>query len=135
MNRPFKIVTMIMVICLFYSCTSTMHLYEGRQYLSDEELGVLSVTEIYNIYKFDGKELSKRFKSTVIKAKPGRHQLEIIAKKSKVYSNDNVKQDLTHTFEETINWDAIAGHKYQLVISSTQSGKDKIIIKDVTNNP
>jgi hypothetical protein len=130
MNSPFKIIVMLIVICLIYSCSSTLHVYEGRQYLPDEELGSLSVTEIYRVYKFDGKELEKTLGSTVIKAKPGHYRLELINKDSKENSN-TVDQDL---IEETIYWDAIAGHEYQLVSSGAQSDKDKIKIIDVTNN-
>ena len=134
MNRLLNIFTILLLAYLFNSCTSIMHVYGGRQYLPDEELGALSITENYRVHKFDGENLSKSFKSTVIKAKPGSHQLQIIAKKSEVNSTDSVKNDLTQVNEETITWDAIAGHKYQLVSSDSQVDKDKFRILDVTNN-
>jgi hypothetical protein len=134
MNRSFKILAMIIVIYIFSSCTSILHVYEGQRYFPDEELGVLFVTENYRVYKFDEKELSKTFKSTVIKAKPGQHQLQIIAKISQVNSTDTVKDELTHANKEIITWDAFAGHEYQLVSSGIQSDIDKFLIKDVTSN-
>ena len=134
MKRLLNIFTILILTYLFNSCTSIMHVYDGQRYLTDEELGSLSITENYRVHKFDGENLSKSFKATVIKAKPGRHQLQIIANISKVNSTDSVKNDHTQVNEETITWDAIAGHKYQLVSSDIQIDNDKFKILDVTNN-
>ncbi len=122
MRSYIRIVSTLVVTAIIMSCSSTLHLYSGQRYFTDEELGILQVSEQIKIYKFDGKLVEKTTKNPLIKALPGEHKLEITT----IYSEGNA-------VESTIYWDAVEGHKYQFTLSESGSDADNVIIVDVTN--
>lgn len=119
MKSLFKAASVVLILLVLFACSSTLHLYPGQQYLTDEELGTLLVSEKIQIYKFDRKEVYKTPKPPVIKALPGEHRIDITT----FVTEDQPK-------ESTIFWDAVEGHTYQLTVSET----DDVTIVEVTSN-
>lgn len=119
MKKYIKLVLSLVVALVVASCSSTLHLYPGQQYLTDAELGTLVVTEQFKIYKFDRKEVYKTPKPPVIKALPGEHRIDITA-----YLSEE------EPFESTVYWDAVEGRTYQLTLSESND----VTIVDVTDN-
>jgi len=120
MKSFIKIVSITIIASVFFSCSSTLHLYSGQRYFTDEELGTLTVSEQFQIYKFDGKEVYKTPKPPTIKALPGKHELGVTAN----LSEGNV-------VEKTIQWEAVEGHVYQIAVADSEL--DNVIIGDVTD--
>ena len=118
MKSILKLIISVVVAVVVISCSSTLHLYSGQTYFSDEELGTLTVTEQIQIYRFDRKPVQKTPKPPVIKALPGEHRVEYLLGEG----DDAVSR--------TIFWDAVEGRYYQL----TLNGDDSVTIVDVTDN-
>lgn len=118
MKSIFKVTILIAVAVVIMSCSSTLHLYSGQQYFSDEELGTLTVSEQIQIFKFDRKLVQRTPKPPVIKALPGEHRVEYILGEA----DDSVSR--------TIFWDAVEGRIYELVLN----GDNDVTILDVTDN-
>ena len=125
-----RIVAFTIITSAFLACSSTLHLYSGQQYLSDEELGTLQVSEQIRVYKFDRKEVQKTAKPPVIKALPGEHRLELIANTADNDSKKNPKEMVINT----IFWNAVEGHTYQLTFSESDSDINSVTIIDVSND-
>ena len=119
MKKYLKVALSLVVALVVMSCSSTLHLYPGQQYLTDAELGTLTVAEQIQVYKFDRKEVQKTSKPPVIKALPGEHRLDV-----------KMNGTESEVFETTIYWDAEEGRTYQL----TLNGDDDVTIVDVTDN-
>lgn len=133
MKRTILTLTAICGLLLLFSCSSTLHLYDGRQYLPDEELGTLIVTEFVDAYKFNGKLIQKTNGSTVIKAKPGNHNVTVIAKDENGKSQRDEKNGTSMDVQKTIAWDAVEGRKYELVFSDSNTDLDNLRIIDITD--
>ncbi len=118
-----RILSIIITTAVFISCSSTLHLYSGQRYFADEELGTLTVSEQFQIFKFDGKLVQKTPKPPVIKALPGKHELDYSA---------NLSESDSDAIESTIFWEAVEGHIYELVFSDSEA--ENVMIVDVTNS-
>ena len=125
MKSFIKILSIIIISAVFFSCSSTLHLYSGQRYFPDEEVGTLTVSEQIRINKFDGKFVEKTPKPPVIKALPGKHELDLAVSLSE--NNEDV-------IEKRVFWEAVEGHVYQLTVSESNSDDDYVIIVDVTNS-
>ena len=123
MKSFIKILSIIIISAVFFSCSSTLHLYSGQRYFPDEEVGTLTVSEQIRINKFDGKFVEKTPKPPVIKALPGKHELDLAVSLSE--NNEDV-------IEKRVFWEAVEGHVYQLTVSDSEN--DNVIIIDVTNS-
>jgi hypothetical protein len=134
MNKILSRITIISLLTFLFACSSTLHIYDGQQYLTDAELGTLSVAEVIQVYKFNGKEVQKTLGPMVIKAKPGQHRLSIKANTSKLNGDDAYNNLVAEMLDKTIFWDAVEGHYYQLVVDESNSDNEKVLIIDITNN-
>ena len=125
MKSYFRIILILIISAVFFSCSSTLHLYSGQRYFTDEELGTLTISEQIQVYKFDRQEVYKTKKPPVIKALPGKHELDLRA---------SLSENEEDVIEKTVYWEAVEGHVYQLTISESKSDDVDVIIVDVTNS-